>query len=231
MANCARRVLKYLKGTASAGIGYSPEEEADFTRTYQEMENHADNLGQVNSKLIEAPVHTFTDASFGVAYKTMRSISGVVIYLHGVPVAWRSKVQTVFASSTTESEWIALSEGVEMETSVIGLQEFLMGKSQDAGPLWCDNRGAVVCARKGPDGTDEIPKRTRHVALRFAKVLPQCRRLWFCPTNHQLADGLTKSTNSGSLKKLLHCDSGFPIDEIEDGDEDLDLRSHYVNMM
>ena len=95
-----------------------------------------------------------------------------------------------------------------------------MGKKQPEGPLWCDNRGAVVCARKGPDGTDEIPKRTRHVALRFARVLPEARRLWFCPTNDQLADGLTKSGNSAALQKLLFCNSGKPVAEAEDADED-----------
>ena len=29
---------------------------------------------------------------------------------------------------------------------------------------------AVISARKGPDNTDEIPKKTRHVALRFELV-------------------------------------------------------------
>ena len=89
----------------------------------------------------------------------------------------------MFASSTTESEWIAPSDCLEISDSVHELFEFLVGKSVQKGALWRDNRGAVLSGRKGPMGSEEIPKKTRHVALRFAKVLPEYQRLWFCPTD------------------------------------------------
>jgi hypothetical protein len=231
MSRCARLVLKYLKGTTRVGISYSKEQEAEFNAKYTELQNHAENLDKVDPKQVDNAVHTFTDASFGVVYKSLRSISGVVVYLYGTPIAWRSKVQSVFASSTTESEWIALAEGVELEASVHALLDFLIGKPQEPGPLWCDNRGAVVCGRRGPECTDEIPKRTRHVALRLSKVLQEHKRLWFCPTNDQLADGLTKSANSTALRNILHCNSDFPAEAEMDGDEgEAAYYSFYVAM-
>ena len=123
---------------------------------------------------------------------------------------WKSKVQTVFTNSTTASEWVALSDAIELEQSAYELHQFLVGKPVPKGGLHCDNRSAVVSARKGPDGIAEIGKRTRHVALRFSAVLPECRRLWFVPTDFQKADGLTKSTNAQALRNLLHVDSSYP---------------------
>ena len=179
-------------------------------------------MGKVDPKQIGNAVHTFTDASFGVVYRSLRSISGVIVYLFGTPIAWRSKVQSVFSSSTCQSEWIAMCEGIELEDSILGLVDFVLGKQPNgnAGPIWCDNRSAVMSARKGPNCTDEIPKRTRHVALRFAQVLPHAGRLWFCPTNEQLADGLTKSNNPAALRSIVHCKAGYPTTEEYEVDED-----------
>jgi hypothetical protein len=181
----------------------------------------------VNKDILKAPVHSFSDASFGVVYKTLRSISGVAIYLHGCPISWKCRVQTVFAGSTTESEWIALSDAVEVSESVQALHEFLVGRAVQKGPLWCDNRGAVICGRKGVNNTDEIPKKTRHVALRFARVLPESERLFFVPTDLQRADGLTKSGNYKALRNIFQ--SG-PHPAAAGGDEGLDLVPAYLTL-
>jgi hypothetical protein len=202
MAKCCRKVMQYLINTIDFAIEYSPESEKLFNEKYAEIAKHADN-SKVDVSQAHNAVHTFTDASFGVTYKEMKSISGVVIYLYGTPVAWRSKVQTVFANSTTESEWIAMSDGIEVSQSVTALHHFLLGtvKEPPKGPLWCDNRGATLSARQ-KDVTD-ISKKTRHVALKFTRVLTQRERVWYCPTDLMKADGLTKSINSGALEMIF----------------------------
>ena len=107
-----------------------------------------------------------------------------------------------------------------------------MGTSVPKGALWRDNRGAVLSGRKGPMGSEEIPKKTRHVALRFAKVLPEYQRLWFCPTELQRADGLTKSGNSMALRNVFHTGLGPPMDfEDENGDEDIDCVPAYISFV
>jgi hypothetical protein len=185
--------------TKEQGIEYSPELEREFDEKYEKLAMKDENKS-VDVEELKNPVATFTDASFGVTYRELKSISGIVIYLHGTPVAWKSKVQTVFASSTTQAEWIALADGIEMAQSVHALRDFFYG-TQDGkkGPIWCDNLGAVRCARKGPGSTEEIPKKTRHVALRWARVLEEQESLFFCPTHEQRADGLTKSCNPRAL--------------------------------
>jgi hypothetical protein len=201
MAKCCRIVMKYLIGTIDQSIEYSPKLEKDFEKRYLEVAKHADNA-KVKEEQLKNGVTTFTDASFGVTYKEMKSISGVVIYLYGTPVAWSSKVQTVFASSTTESEWIAMSDGIMISESVFQLFKFLVGDDKrEEGPLFCDNRGATISARV-EDITD-IAKKTRHVALKFSKVRTARKRIWFCPTTEQKADGLTKSGNAAAMRMIF----------------------------
>jgi hypothetical protein len=114
-----------------------------------------------------------------------------------------------------------VADGIELAESVHSISQFLVGSAKplSKGPLWCDNRGAVLCGRKGPYQTDEIPKRTRHVALRFARVLTAADRLWFCPTTEQKADGLTKSCNPTALRHIF-VNHPKPVEVTEDDDED-----------
>ena len=230
MAGCCRMVMRYLKATLDQAITYSPESEAEFEEKFSKLSEHADNA-KVDKSQAHNAVHTFTDASFGVTYKEMRSISGVVIYLYGTPIAWKSKVQTVFASSTTESEWIAMSDGIEVGQSVSALYRFLIGDPvAKLGPLWCDNRGATLSARQR-DVTD-IAKKTRHVALKHAKVLTEGERVWFCPTLDQKADGLTKSVNSHALEMIF---THNPLvkeewDDAEESELEFELSDTFLSM-
>ena len=211
--------------------GKNPQQEKEFNDLYKDIGNHENNQGMPKSQTDE-PVHLFTDASFGVEYKTLRSITGVVVYLHGTPIAWKTKVQTIHTSSTTESEWVALADGIEFSRSCYGLQNFLGGKTEtepEKGPIWCDNRPAVINARKGPEGIEEIPKKTRHIALRYARVLEHSKRLWYVPTDVELADGLTKSNNREALLHIFERNPEYyEADPEEDADEDLDLSENFL---
>ena len=231
MAKCAKLVFRYLKGTRELGLEYSPKMEEEFNQVYGELTQHEDNKDMPADE-VKAPVHLFTDASFGVAYKTLRSITGVTVYLHGMPIAWKTKVQTIHTSSTTESEWVAMADGIEFSQSVYGLQRFLVGQPEigdNKGPMWLDNRPAVVNARRGLEGIDEIPKKTRHIALRYARVLEHAKRIWFVPTDLQLADGLTKSVHRNPLLQIFTRKPEYqPIDPNEDAEEDLDLTESFL---
>ena len=223
MAACAKLIFRYLKGTREVGLQYSKKIEADFQQVYENLAQHEDNKKQPIEQIREA-VQLFTDASFGVAYKTLRSITGVTVYLHGMPIAWKTKVQTIHTSSTTESEWVAAADGIEFSQSVYGLQRFLVGRpelEENKGAVLVDNRPAVINARRGPEGIDEIPKKTRHIALRHARVLEHGKRIWFVPTDLQLADGMTKSIHRNPLLQIFtRIPEYAPVDPNEDAEED-----------
>ena len=50
------------------------------------------------------------DASFASDLNNRRNVTGYMIFLCGVLVTWKSKLQKGVTKSTTESEYVALSE-------------------------------------------------------------------------------------------------------------------------
>ena len=82
----AKRVLRYLKGTAKHSLRY---EAGDMT----ELEG-------------------YVDSDWAGDPESRRSTSGFIFKLGTGSVSWRSGKQPIVACSTTEAEYIALSEAV-----------------------------------------------------------------------------------------------------------------------
>ena len=212
MEAAARRVLRYVAGTRNIGIEYSPEIEANFYKNLHALGEHSENKN-VPSKLLDHPVTTYGDASYASTFKTMRSVSGVVVYLYGFPVAWKSQPQSVTTSSSMEAEWVAASTAIEISEGPQLLMQFLRGEirteSDEKGPVLCDNRSAVLSGRKKKS---ELQRATRHVAIRHSKVVDNGKRIVFVPTHLQRADGLTKTSNSSALDLIFpQNDRGQPV--------------------
>ena len=210
MAKATRIVFRYLLGTLDYAIEYNPTIEKEFYAEFDKIlvnETENEKWTKDAKKQKDKELYLFTDASFGVAYKSMKSVSGIAVYLHGCIIAWRSKVQTIMTNCTTQSEWVALSDGIEFSSTIYGLDLFLKGENEGSphqGPIITDNRGAALIGRKGPENVEEIPRRSRHVCLKYAHVLDNHSRLFWCPTTNQKADGLTKSGNPEALRSLLN---------------------------
>ena len=81
----ARRVLRYLKKTQDFGINYKPG--SRFFGT----------------------LSAFTDADWAGCKLTRKSMGGYTTFLNG-PISWSAKGQSVVATSTLESEYIAASD-------------------------------------------------------------------------------------------------------------------------
>jgi hypothetical protein len=88
-----KRILRYLKGTKSYGIRYSnsPNDQSDDT------------------ELFHGIFHGFADAAYANT-EDYKSTAGYVFMAAGGAITWRSKKQTFTALSTTEAEYISLSE-------------------------------------------------------------------------------------------------------------------------
>jgi hypothetical protein len=86
------RVIKYVLDTKTLGLKIEPDNKPKGTPWN---------------------IVCFTDSDYATDPVTRRSVTGYVIYVHGVPVVWRSKAQQSITLSSTEAEWFALSEGVK----------------------------------------------------------------------------------------------------------------------
>jgi hypothetical protein len=228
MEVCCRKVFRYLAHTKSRGIEYSQEIERNFYSKLQEVAKLPDNA-EADPKLFEAPIISFGDASFGSAYRTMRSISGTVIYFHAVPVLWVSRPQSLTTVSTMEAEYVAASSTIEMSSGPFEITRFLLGIDKDdnsntnttpnnnnsndnnseflpngfdplQGPIFSDNRSCILAGRRD---TMELQRSSRHISLKYARVHEHRRRLCFVDTKRMRADGVTKSNNLDALNMLF----------------------------
>jgi Reverse transcriptase (RNA-dependent DNA polymerase) len=179
-----RRLCRYLAGTRDKGIILKPK--ANGKNDFQVWVD-ADFCGLWNKET--AP----DDPS------TARSRTGYVITYAGCPVAWISRLQTEVAHSSTEAEYVALSQALRDCIPMIELLEEAASKGVPiAGSkptfrctVFEDNAGCVELAN--------VPKmrpRTRHINLKYhhfrefvAKKKIQVKKV---DGDDQLADQLTK---------------------------------------
>ena len=84
------RVVKYALKTQEKGIVLKPEK----------------NQANISLKLV-------VDAEFAGNKDTRKSIMGRVIYLNETPIEWNSKGQGSVTLSSTEAEYVSMSEGMK----------------------------------------------------------------------------------------------------------------------
>ena len=171
-----KRVLRYLKGTKEYGI------------TYQARAALDNNL-----------FHGFADAAYANC-DDHKSTSGYVFLAAGGAITWRSKKQTVVALSSTEAEYVALSESGREACWLRNLSEELGFPQDTPTEIKGDNMGAIVMARN-----PQFHKRSKHIATKWHWIrdLIQFRivRAESCWDPEQTADALTKALARQKHKK------------------------------
>ena len=103
----------------------------------------------------------YVDADLAENVDIRRSTTGYVYTLGGTAVSWGSQLQKIVALSTTEAEYVAVTEASK---EMVWLQSFLeeLGKKQEDNVLYCDSQSAIHLA-KNPS----FHSRTKHIQLRY----------------------------------------------------------------
>ena len=104
----------------------------------------------------------FCDSDFASDKEKRISVTGYVIYFMGVPIAWRSRAQKHVTLSTSEAEYVALSEVVKDIKFIIQLLESMDVKVNYPIIVRVDNVGAIYLANNKTTGD-----RTKHVDIRY----------------------------------------------------------------
>jgi hypothetical protein len=133
----------------------------------------------------------YSDADWGANDASRRSISGYCFKLGEGTISWSSRRQTSVALSSTEAEYMALTQATK---EALWLKRFLteLGRNRiGAVKLMVDNQGCMALA-KNP----EFHSRTKHIDIQchFIRevVANQEAVLEYCPTREMVADVLTK---------------------------------------
>lgn len=172
-----KRILRYVKGTIDVGLEF-----------------HGDDN--------KAALEVFTDADWGNDINDRRSMSGYIIRVFGVTVAWCTRKQQTVALSSTEAEFMALcnaaSECIWMRRLLNDLGIIVEGPVE----FYEDNQSCMTVA-EDPKGS----RRMKHVDVKYNFIRDLIQRGEICmkyiPSDRQLADVMTKGLPSVRFTRLL----------------------------
>ena len=136
-----------------------------------------------------------SDSDFASDKETRISIFGYVIYFCGIPIAWRSKGMKSVVLSTTEAEYMALSEVVKGLKFIVQLLQTMNITVELPITVHVDNVGAIWLSNNRNTGD-----RTKHIDIRtaFVKEYQEDGKIFikFVKSEDNEADIFTKNTSS-----------------------------------
>ncbi|KAH9668969.1 hypothetical protein KPL70_021600 [Citrus sinensis] len=176
--NAVKWVLRYLRGTVVTVIVF----------------------GNINGALPE--VAGFVDSDYAADKDRRRSITGFVFTMCGGAISWKSSLQSMVALSTTEAEYIALTEAVKEAIWLRGLVSEL-GFKQKVVKVSCDSSSAIQLS-KNP----KYHERTKHIDVRMHFIRDEIGKgvmnVVKVPSEVNPADMLTKTLPSVRFRNLLN---------------------------
>ena len=163
-----KRILRYLAGTQDQGIIYS----------------------KISTTVDENIFHGFADAAYA-NHDDLKSTSGYVFLASGGAITWKSKKQSTIALSSTEAEYVALSEAAREACWLKCLYEELGYLQKSPIIIKGDNDGSIAMAKN-----QQFHNRSKHIAIRWHwlrdLVEEQLIDIETCRDPQQTADILTK---------------------------------------
>lgn len=106
-------------------------------------------------------VFGFVDSDYAKDIDNRRSISGYVFTLGGCAISWKAQLQSTVALSTTEAEYMAVTEGLKEAIWLKGLFGEL-DESRNVTTVFCDNQSAIFLAKD-----QMFHDRTKHIDVRY----------------------------------------------------------------
>ncbi|KAJ4720887.1 Retrovirus-related Pol polyprotein from transposon TNT 1-94 [Melia azedarach] len=130
-----KRIFRYLKGTFDVGLIYRGDTQCLMTG--------------------------FSDSDYAGDVDSRRSMTGYVFTLGSSVVSWKATLQPTVTLSTTEAEYMALTEAAKEGIWLKGLVSDL-GLYHDQAIVYCDSLSAICLAK------DQVHhERTKHIDVRY----------------------------------------------------------------
>jgi hypothetical protein len=168
-----RRIIKFVLDTKDYGLKIEPKiEDADGSWD----------------------ITMFSDSDFGGDSDTRISVSGFCVFLLGVPICWKSKTQRSVTLSSSEAEFVALSEAAKEIKFIVQVLHSIGISVKIPIIVRVDNVGAIFMAENVT-----TTARTKHVDIRYHFVREFVEdgfiRIIFVRTAENIADMFTKNVS------------------------------------
>ncbi len=147
---------------------------------------------------------------------TAKSRMGYLITYAGCPMHWGSKMQTETALSSTEAEYIALSQAMREVIPIM----WLINEAHEMGIPVTNQRPSVKCKVfkdiAGAIKIANVPKmrpRTKHFHIKYHHFREEVRKgtisVYHVGTKEQVADIFTKALDEGLYEKFRKAIMGW----------------------
>ena len=151
-----------------------------------------------NNKENTVNVNVYVDASFAV-HDTMRSHTGAIISIGGVPVFYKSSKQGLNANSSTQAEIIGISQILPQAVSTAEFIKEQMNRKVNVN-FYEDNKSTIAMMKNGRPKAEN----TRHINIRYFLIHDYMERgeidLQYVATDEQHGDYFTKPLQGQSFK-------------------------------
>jgi hypothetical protein len=178
-----KQLLRYLRGTRTLSIMYRAGD-----RPFAE---------------VSCGLAAYCDADWGGNPIDHKSVTGYMFFFASGPISWRSTAQTIVAQSSTEAEYLALSETAKQTIYLRKLFEPLGIPTIEPTTIYCDNQSAIMLANSPPHS---YHARTKHFDIRHhfirETIANRQTQLIYCPSSDNIADILTKSLPKPRFENL-----------------------------
>lgn len=180
----AKRVLRYLKGTADLGLKFTKDDNS---------------------------LKCFVDADWANCPIDRRSFTGSVFVLSGAAISWESRKQRTVALSSTEAEYMAITDASKEALHLISFLKELRFPDLAKVTIFNDNQGAGKLAENPVHHS-----RSKHIDVRHHFIRQVLKwypvDLVYMPTERMPADVLTKGLPG---PKHLDCILGLGMSSIK----------------
>ena len=144
----------------------------------------------------------YTDSDYGGDKETRISVTGYILFFMGVPIIWKSKSQRSITLSSSEAEYVALSEAAKDIKFAYQLLKSIGIEVTLPITVRVDNVGAIFMSEN-----TSTSGRTKHVDIRYRyvneMVLDGFLRIVFVKTKDNVADVFTKNVTSEVYRTLV----------------------------
>nr|GEX90442.1 hypothetical protein [Tanacetum cinerariifolium] len=168
--SAVKNILKYLRNTKDMFLVYGGNMERELR------------------------VSCYTDAGYLTDADNLKSQTGYVFVLNGCAVDWKSTKQSIFATSSTDAEYIA---AFDASKEAIWICKFIFGLGivsiiEEPISMYCDNIGAIAIAKD-----DGVTKGERHFRAKVHYLRETIKlgdvKIEKIDTDDNLADPFTKA--------------------------------------
>ncbi|KAG8492333.1 hypothetical protein CXB51_009816 [Gossypium anomalum] len=142
----------------------------------------------------------YVDSDYAGDLDKRRSTTGYVFTLAGGPISWKSTLQSTVALSTTEAEYMAVTEAVKEAIWLQGMAKTL-GLVQEHINVYCDSQSAIHLAKN-----QVYHARIKHIDVRFHFVREIIEEGKICLQKIKTADNpADMMTKVVTATKFEHC--------------------------